>query len=71
MTAELTNQEKSAIVLQHIKNIAYSEYNTTLTLYEEQATTSPNQENILSLTSQISDFIAQKQVLQNELESLS
>jgi hypothetical protein len=71
MTVELSNEEKSAIVLQHIKNIAYSEYNAVLTLSEEQATTSPNQESILSLTSQIADLVAQKQVLQTELDSLS
>ena len=71
MTVELSNEEKYAIVLQHIKNIAYSEYNATLTLYEEQATSYPNQDSILSLTSQLSDFAAQRQILEAELDSLS
>lgn len=71
MTSELTNEEKSAIVLQHIKTIAYSEYNAILTLAEEQALSSPNETSILSLTNQLADIVAQKQILQDELNSLS
>jgi hypothetical protein len=69
--SELTNEEKSVIVLQHLKNIAYSEYNAVLTLAQEQALVVPNQKNIQTLTDQLSDILAQKQVLQDELDSLS
>lgn len=69
--SELTNEEKSVIVLQHLKNIAYSEYNAVLTLAQEQALVVPNQKNIQTLTNQLSDILAQKQVLQDELDSLS
>lgn len=69
--SELTNEEKSVIVLQHLKNIAYSEYNAMLTLAQEQALVVPNQKNIQTLTDQLSDILAQKQVLQEELDSLS
>jgi hypothetical protein len=69
--SELTNEEKSVIVLQHLKNIAYSEYNAILSLAQEQALSEPNDKNIQTLTNQISDIIAQKQILQDELDSLS
>jgi hypothetical protein len=71
MTVELTNEEKTVIVLQHIKTVAYSEYNAILALSEEQAILSPNQNNITTLTNQLADILAQKQVLQTELDSLS
>lgn len=71
MTSELSNEEKSVIVIQHIKNIAYAEYNAILTLSEEQALLSPNQNNITTLTNQLADIVAQKQILQTELDSLS
>jgi hypothetical protein len=69
--SELTNEEKSVIVLQHLKNIAYSEYNAILSLAQEQALSEPNNKNIETLTNQLSDIVAQKQILQDELDSLS
>jgi hypothetical protein len=69
--SELTNEEKSVIVLQHLKNIAYSEYNAILSLAQEQALSEPNNKNIQDLNNQISDIVAQKQILQDELDSLS
>ena len=69
--SELTNEEKSVIVLQHLKNIAYLEYNPTLTLAQEQALSEPNQKNVQTLTNQLSDIASQKQILQDELDSLS
>lgn len=71
MTIELTVEEKTGIVLQHLKNVAYAEYNAVLSLAEAQAVTNPNTENITSLTNQLSDITAQKQALQEELDSLS
>lgn len=68
--SELTNEEKSVIVLQHLKNLAYAEYNANLTLSQEQALAVPNQKNVTSLTSQITDIVAQKAILQEELDSL-
>lgn len=70
MTVELTAEEKTAIIQQHLKNIAYSEYNATLSLAEAQAVSTPNTENVASLTEQLADLVAQKQVLATELDSL-
>lgn len=71
MTIELTVEEKTAIIEQHLKTIAYTEYNTVLSLAEAQAVAIPNTENIASLTSQLADVAAQKQVLETELSSLA
>jgi hypothetical protein len=71
MTIELTSEEKAAVIQQHIKNIAYSEYNVTLSLVEAQAVTSPNAELIASLNKQLEENLAQKQALQDELDSLA
>jgi hypothetical protein len=70
MTVELTAEEKTAIIQQHLKTIAYSEYNATLSLAEAQAVSTPNTESIASLTEQLADLVAQKQVLVTELASL-
>ena len=71
MTIELTVEEKTAIIEQHLKTIAYTEYNTVLSLAEAQAVATPNAENIGSLTSQLADVAAQKQILATELSSLA
>ena len=71
MTIELTSEEKAAIVQQHIKNVAYSEYNVTLSLLEAQAVTSPNADLVESLNKQLQESIAKKQALQDELDSLA
>lgn len=71
MNIELTVEEKTAIIEQHLKTVAYTEYNTVLSLAEAQAVATPNTENIASLTSQLADVAAQKQVLETELSSLA
>ena len=70
MTVELTVEEKTAIIEQHLKNIAYSEYNAILSLAEAQAVATPNTENVASLTAQLADLASQKQILVTELASL-
>ena len=69
--SELTNEEKTVIVLQHLKNIAYVEYNAILNLAQEQALSEPNNKNVQDLTNQLSDIVSQKQILKDELDSLS
>lgn len=71
MTIELTAEEKSTIVLQHLKTVAYSEYNALLSLSEAQAVSTPNADTVTSLTNQLADIAAQKQALETELNSLS
>jgi vacuolar-type H+-ATPase subunit I/STV1 len=70
MSTILTNEEKSGIVSQHIKNVEYSLYNLNLSLIEENAVSSPDADKISSLNDQIADLNAQKTALETELASL-
>lgn len=71
MSTILTNEEKSGIVSQHIKNVEYSLYNLNLSLIEENAVSSPDADRISSLNDQIADLNAQKTALETELENLA
>lgn len=71
MSTILTNEEKSGIVSQHIKNVEYSLYNLNLSLIEENAVSSPDADKISSLNDQIADLDAQKSALQTELANLA
>jgi len=71
MVYELTNAEKQGIVEQHLKNIAFSEYNLLLSLTAEQSLENPSSTNLLSLNKQQDDLQAQKDALLAELDSLA
>ena len=66
----LTNEEKSAIVNQHIKNVEYSIYNIELSVIAENAVSSPDADKITSLNNQLADLTAQKTALEAELSAL-
>lgn len=70
MTSILTNEEKSAIVTQHIKNIEYSMYNLELSLIEEKSVSSPDATKIESLNEQLNNLTSQKAALEAELTKL-
>lgn len=70
MTSMLTNEEKAAIVNQHIKNVEYSIYNVELSVVAENAVASPDADKITSLNNQLSDLTAQKTALEAELSAL-
>jgi len=53
MSIVLTNEEKSVIISQHIKNVDYSIYNVELSLIEENAVSSPDADKISSLNDQL------------------
>jgi hypothetical protein len=71
MTVELTNEEKANIIQQHMKNIAYSEYNVSISLIEAESVAEPNIQHVASLNKQLEENLAQKQALQDELDSLA
>jgi hypothetical protein len=70
MTSILTNEEKSAIVTQHIKNIEYSVYNLELSLIEENSVSAPDATKVSSLNEQLDDLTSQKAALEAELLKL-
>ena len=71
MSTTLTNEEKIAIVSQHLKNVEYSLYNLALSLIEENSVSSTDADKISSLNSQIADLNLQKTALTTELSTLS
>lgn len=71
MTSILTNEEKIAIVTQHIKNVEYAIYNLDLSIIEENSVSSTDATKITSLNSQLNDTKAQKAALELELAKLS
>lgn len=69
MTSILTNEDKIAILNQHIKNLAYSLYNVEVSKIEANAATTPNASTVSSLTAQAAELTAQIDALQEELDS--
>ena len=70
MSIELTNDEKVMVVEQHLKNLAYTEYNLTISLEEAGAVAVPDQTMIDSLTLQLDDTRAKQLALESELAIL-
>jgi hypothetical protein len=71
MTIELTNDQKIAIVNQHLTNQAYAAYNVELSIKEANAATTPNAENIANLNTQVININDQIAVLNAELATLT
>lgn len=71
MSTILTNEEKAAIVTQHIKNIEYSIYNLEVSILEEEAVQDPDSQKISDLNSDITELNAKKAALTTELASLT
>lgn len=70
MTTLLSNEEKTTIVNQHLRNLHYSQFNLEMSLVEENAKTSPEPETIASLNSQLADIASRATALESELSKL-
>lgn len=71
MSTILTNEEKAAIVNQHIKNLEYSIYNLDISVIEEEAISTPDSNKIFALNSDITELNAKKAALTAELALLT
>lgn len=71
MTYALTNEEKTGIVSQHLKNIEYSLYNLEMSLIEENSLSTPDSAVVTSLDDQIDELTAKKNALLAELATLT
>jgi hypothetical protein len=71
MTYELSVEEKTAIISQHLRNLGFKKYNLDLSLVEEQALSEPNTEALAKINSDISEVVAQTTALLTELEALA
>jgi hypothetical protein len=67
----LSNEDKISVVNQHKRAVEYSKYNLTISLIEENAVLSKDQEAIQSLTAKIADHDSKLSALDAELDSLS
>jgi hypothetical protein len=70
MSYELSNEEKTSIIEQHLKNLEYSKFNLEMSLVAELAVTNPQQTVVNSLEAQISEVITKNTKLLDELAKL-
>jgi hypothetical protein len=70
MTIEITVEEKTGIIDQHIKNLNYNKYNLSLTVLELQSVSTPDQASLDETLLQISDINAKISVLEEEKANL-
>jgi chromosome segregation ATPase len=70
MTTLLSNEEKTGIINQHLKNLHYNKFNIEMSIVEENAKTTPEAESLASLTSQLSDLDSRIEALEAELDKL-
>jgi cell fate regulator YaaT (PSP1 superfamily) len=71
MSYELSNEEKTSIIEQHLKNLEYSKFNLEMSLVQELAVTNPQQTVINSLNAQIDEIITKNTKLLEELAKIN
>jgi hypothetical protein len=70
MTTLLSNEEKTGIINQHLKNLHYNKFNIEISVVEENAKTTPEAEVLTSLSTQLADFNSRITALDAELAKL-
>lgn len=68
---ELTIEEKTSIINQHIKSSLVNTFNLQMALVAEEAAPEPNQNTIDNLTASINIENAKQTALLNEISSLT
>jgi hypothetical protein len=71
MSYELSNEEKTSIIEQHLKNLEYSKFNLEMSLVQELAVTNPQQTVINSLQAQLDEIITKNTKLLEELAKIN
>lgn len=66
----LSKEDKLAIINSHKKNIEFNKYNIEISVIEENAISSPNQETIDALNDQIEEYNKKLAALDAEIASL-
>lgn len=67
----LTNEEKNNIIITHLRTLAFQKYNLEVSILEEQALETPNEETVDSLNAQLQTIQKKIDVLEAESNSLS
>ena len=70
MTFELENNEKIAIIKQHLKNVANNKFNLELSIAQANAMLIPNTSMIDSYNLQLNDLSAQEVILSQKLSEI-
>jgi hypothetical protein len=70
MTYTLTLQERTDIIDQHLRSLAFKKYNLEMSLLEEESAQIPNQGAVEDLNKQLLNANAQIVALAEEKESL-
>lgn len=68
MAYELSKEEKLAVIETHMKNVLFNKYNAELSLLQEQAVSSPKEQNIQAANDTIAQSDAQLIALQQEYD---
>lgn len=71
MTYELTAEDKTGLIHQHLKNIQYRKYNIDLSVIEENALSTPDSARLAELNAELAVLNTQEAALVTELESLA
>jgi hypothetical protein len=70
MTALLSNEEKTGIINQHLRNLHYSKFNIEISLVQENARVQKETETIVSLNAELADVETRITALEAELDKL-
>jgi chromosome segregation ATPase len=70
MTVLLSNEEKTGIINQHLRNLHYSKFNIEISLVQENARVQKETETIASLNAELADVDTRITALEEELDKL-
>jgi chromosome segregation ATPase len=70
MTVLLSNEEKTGIINQHLRNLHYSKFNIEISLVQENARVQKETETIASLNAELADVETRITALEAELDKL-
>jgi hypothetical protein len=70
MTVLLSNEEKTGIINQHLRNLHYSKFNIEISLVQENARVQKETETIVSLNAELADVETRITALEAELDKL-
>jgi hypothetical protein len=68
---DLSNEEKSSVLVTHLRNLSYSKYNTEVSIVEEESLAKPSQENLTQLNAQLTAIQTKISALVAELDLLA
>ena len=68
---DLSNEEKSSVLVTHLRNLSYSKYNTEVSIVEEESLAKPSQETVTQLNAQLTAIQTKIAALVAELDLLA